>query len=149
VSRPPKTECAVCHTALNDVGFKEFRPATTPDYDGDGNTTESRRDEIAGLEAPLLAQIQAYAKTTIGTAIAYDGASYPYFFVDDNGNGVVDPGENTGYSELDAKLLKATYNYQVSQKEPCGYIHNADYIAQLLIDSIADLGGDVSAFKRP
>jgi hypothetical protein len=148
VTRPSRTQCAACHPALNDVGFKGFRPST-PDYDGDGNTTESRRDEIAGLEAALLARIQTYAATVIGTAVAYNGASYPYLFVDDNGNGLADPGETGRYTELDAKLLRAAYNYQVSQKEPCGYIHNADYIAQLLIDSISDLGGNVGAFNRP
>jgi hypothetical protein len=47
-------------------------------------------------------------------------------------------------------LLKAAYNYQVSHKEPCGYIHNADYIKQLLIDSILDLGGTVpGGITRP
>lgn len=37
--------------------------------------------------------------------------------------------------------LKAAYNWQVADKEPCGYIHNGVYIRQLLFDSIADMGG--------
>ena len=41
---------------------------------------------------------------------------------------------------------EAAYNYQVSKKEPCGYIHNATYIAQLMVDSIGALDGDVSAY---
>ena len=67
-------------------------------------------------------------------------------------NGSLDADEATsanGYKSFDAKLLKAAYNYQFSIKEPCGYIHNADYMAQLAIDSIGDLGGDVSTFSRP
>jgi hypothetical protein len=39
-------------------------------------------------------------------------------------------------------MLKAAYNYQLSLKEPHGYIHNPIYVAQLLIDSIVDLGGN-------
>ena len=37
--------------------------------------------------------------------------------------------------------LRAAYNWQVADKEPCGYIHNGDYIQQLLYDSIVDMGG--------
>jgi hypothetical protein len=29
----------------------------------------------------------------------------------------------------------------VADKEPCGYIHNPDYVRQLLYDSIVDMGG--------
>ena len=69
---------------------------------------------------------------------------------DTNGNSVLDTGEDTNaYKNFDAKLLKAAYNYQVTKKEPCGYIHNHKYIIQLLIDSIEDLGGNVSAYTRP
>jgi len=35
-------------------------------------------------------------------------------------------------------MLKAAYNYHMSHKEPCGYIHNHRYVAQLLVDSIGD-----------
>jgi hypothetical protein len=38
-------------------------------------------------------------------------------------------------------MLKAAYNFQMSKKEPNGFIHNPIYIAQLLIDSTKDLGG--------
>lgn len=39
-----------------------------------------------------------------------------------------------------ASQLKAAYNWQVADKEPCGYIHNGFYIRQLLFDSIVDMG---------
>jgi hypothetical protein len=45
--------------------------------------------------------------------------------------------------------MKATHNFQISQKEPGAWAHNFDYMAQLLIDSIDDLGGDVSGYVRP
>lgn len=41
--------------------------------------------------------------------------------------------------------MKAAHNVQLHSKDPGGYVHNFDYLAQLLIDSIEDLGGDVAA----
>ena len=41
---------------------------------------------------------------------------------------------------------EAAYNYQVSKKEARGHIHNATYVAQLMVDSIEALGGAVSAY---
>jgi len=105
--------------------------------------------QIKGLESTLYAQIQAYAINILGTPIIYDSHSYPYFFYDLNENGEVDPGEAiypNSYKSFDAALLRTTYNYQFSKKEPHGYIHNSRYIAQLLADSIEHLGGDISAY---
>jgi hypothetical protein len=141
------SNCAGCHGGASFT-FEDFRTPSTPDFDGDGDTTESRRSEIQGLETALYAEIQSYAAAQ-GKPIAYDANTYPYFVNDTNGNGVADPDElsrNNAYSGFDATLLKAAFNYQVSKKEPCGYIHNATYIAQLMVDSIGDLGGSVSAY---
>lgn len=158
VHKPNPEDCVYCHG--QDVSqpnpgsnpanftFSGIRPGSTPDYDGDGNTNESVKNEITGLEEALYTQIQEYAADVLGAPIIY-ASSYPYFFNDSNGNGEVDPGEAiypNGYRSFDATLLKAAYNYQVSKKEPHGFIHNSRYIAQLLVDSIEALGGDVSAY---
>jgi hypothetical protein len=45
--------------------------------------------------------------------------------------------------------VKAAHNFQLSVKEPGAWAHNFDYAAQLLIDSIENLGGDVSPYVRP
>jgi hypothetical protein len=160
VHKPNPEDCVYCHG--QDVSqpnpgsdpakfkFSGIRPAPTPDYNGNGDKTESIESEIKGLEDALYKQIQAYAAGVIGTPIIYDSHSYPYFFVDTNGNGEVDPGEAiypNAYSLFDAKLLKAAYNFQVSKKDPHGFIHNSKYVAQLLVDSIGHIGGDVSAYK--
>lgn len=160
VHKPSQEDCVYCHgqdvsqpnPGANPEKFKfsGIRPASTPDYNGNGDRTESVKNEIIALEEALYAQIQLYAATVIGIPIVYDSHSYPYFFVDTNGNGEVDPGEAiypNKYDFFDAKLLKAAYNFQVSKKEPHGYIHNSKYIAQLLVDSIGHIGGDVSAYK--
>jgi len=154
VHKPDQKDCVGCHgmdssqpNPGNDPAYFKFsgiRPGSTPDYDGDGNTEESLKNEIRALEAALYAQIQAYA-TSIGNPIIYNPSRYPYFFKDDNGNGLVDAGETSRYT-FDASLVKATYNYQFSLKEPHGYIHNSRYMAQLLVDTIGFLGGDVSAY---
>jgi hypothetical protein len=155
VAHPNKANCVGCHG--QDISqpfpggnpalfsFEHIRPANIPDYDGDGNRNEALKEEILGLEAALYAQIQAYG-FAIGSPTVYDASAYPYFFKDDNGNGVKDPGETTSY-RFNAPMLKAAYNYQMSIKEPHGFIHNARYVAQLLVDSIQDLGGNIALYS--
>ena len=160
----PKTDyCLPCHTgAVNNPSdpAHPFRDIRFPvigtlgiDFDGDGDATEGLYFEIWDTLVPtLLTQIQNYASGTIGTPIAYDPDTHPYFFKDTNGNGIVDPAEATsgnGYDLFDATLLKAAYNYQVVQKDPCGYIHNGKYIIQLIRDSIEDLSGVPPPGVRP
>ena len=158
VRSPNPEDCVYCHG--QDVSqpnpgidpakfqFSGIRPATTPDYDGDGNKKESIKDEIHGLEDALYAEIQKFAGDR-GIPIIYDSHAYPYFFNDNNGNGIADPGENiypNAYRFQWARLLKAAYNLQVSKKDPNGFIHNSRYIAQLLVDSIEHLGGSTGRY---
>jgi hypothetical protein len=148
-----KTTCTViCHTEATGGDIETIRLSRPIDYDGDGNNTEKLKDELATLSSALYTQIQTYASITLGAGILYDAGSYPYFFIDTNGNGIADPGEvNYGnkYTAWDGKLMKAAHNFQHSLKEHGAWAHNTDYIVQLLIDSIADLGGNVSGFNRP
>ncbi|MHC4931941.1 MAG: cytochrome c3 family protein, partial [Planctomycetota bacterium] len=144
------TTCQNCHFGLTDIN--QIRVAHTDDYNGNGDDTEPLRDEIAGLAADLLTEIQAVA-TDAGSPVAYDAHAYPYFFNDNNPtNGIVDEAEaNYGnrYQDWTAALMKAAHNYQFSQKEPGAWAHNFAYMTQLLIDSIEDLGGDISGYVRP
>lgn len=157
VAEPNRANCVNCHgqdIAQPNPGadpalfvFEGIRPASIPDFDGDGNIAESIKEEIEGVQAALYVSMQAYG-FAIGKPILYDPNSYPYFFKDTNSNGVIDPGEATsanGY-KFDAAMLKAAYNLQMSYKEPHGYIHNPTYVAQLLVDSIQDVGGNVAAY---
>ncbi len=158
VAEPLKENCVLCHG--NDIpqpfkgadpekfDFENIRPANIPDYDADGNTKESLKEEIAGLENTLFTQMQDYSITSLGAMILYSSTAYPYWFKDQNGNGILDPEEavSTNGFPMDAKLLRTTFNFQLSKKEPHGFIHNARYIAQLLVDSIQHLGGDVGKF---
>ncbi|HET7090976.1 MAG TPA: cytochrome c3 family protein [Anaerolineae bacterium] len=147
----PKVEtCQGCH-GTDQV--EEIRaPGDTVDYDGDGDTTEGTKGEMDTLAEALYAQIQTYAETTAGTPIVYDTHSFPYFFVDADKNGEPDQddeGASVRYNAFTPRLMRAAYNYQYSQKDPGAFIHNPKYVFELLIDSIADLGGDVSAYTRP
>lgn len=142
-------DCKTCHTNVTSVAdFVNVRMnGSLVDYDGDGNVTEGIAQEIAGLQEKLYTAIQAYGNEVSGTPIIYDAHTYPYFFIDTNGNGQVDEGEaNFGnrYNAWTARLLKAAYNYQVSQKDPGKFAHNGKYIIELIYDSIMDLNSAVS-----
>jgi len=130
--------CTGCHAGADDVTDLRFGATGMFDYDGDGDTTEPLRDELATLADLVLAQMQTVA------AIAYDGDRYPYFYADANGNGAVDAGEGS-FTGWTAQLMKAAQNFQMAHKEPGAWAHNMKYTAQLLIDSIVDLGGDLGA----
>jgi len=169
IGRPKAALCKQCHIVVVSVpsynaknlpnDFRNIR-ASGVDYNGNGNATEGIYREIWGTGVNLtdnvvnrlLNAIQAYALANRPARIAYDPNIYPYFFKDTNANGIVDANEAVNanrYNVFDASLLKAAYNYQVVQKEPCGYIHNAKYHLQLLYDSIANLGGSTAGLTRP
>lgn len=139
-------ECQACHADVASVeDFKMVRMAgSEADYDGDGNVKEGVMEEIAGLQEALYGAIQAYGAEVSGSAIVYDTSAYPYFF-DDAGE---------SYAAWTPRLLKAGYNYQVSNKDPGEFAHNGKYIIQLLYDSIEDLNQaiaepvDMSAMQR-
>jgi len=158
VSTPNPKDCVGCHgqdIAQPHPGadpekfeFSGIRPASTPDYDGDGNRSESIKDEIRDLEEALYALMRTYSAARFGVPLVYDKNVFPYFFKDLNNNGRADSNETTmanRYS-FDAPLLRAAYNFQLSKKDPCGYIHNSRYIAQLLVDSMEHLGGNISRY---
>ncbi len=142
--------CQECHTNVTsreDLANIRMN-GSMEDYNGNGDVTEGISAEISGLQGLLITGIQAYAKQVAGAPIAYDPASYPYFFNDANDNGVVDAEETSSdtaaYASWTARLLKAAYNYQLSVKDPGAFAHNAKYIIELLYDSIADLNTQLS-----
>lgn len=131
----PKTEaCAGCHAGAEIENIR----MGAPDYDGDGDVTEGVKAELDALAEALYAEIQVYGEAH-GGAITYDAHAYPYFFGADG----------KGYAAWTPSLLKAAYNYQYYQKDPGAFVHNGRFVAQFLIDSIEDLGGDVSIYVRP
>lgn len=139
-------QCSTCHAGAE--GVVENIRMSAPDYDGDG-ATEGVAGEIETMTEVLLAAIQTYAANTVGTSIAYNAASYPYWFTDANGNGTADADETEGYATWTPRLLRAAYNYQYAQKDPGAFAHNGKYMAQVLYDSIEDVGGSVEGMTRP
>jgi hypothetical protein len=141
--------CQGCHPGVSDVKLIRMGPT---DYDGDANTTEGMYDEVTTMDDLLYAAIQKYAADTVKTPIVYDAHTNPYYFIDTNADGVADPEEITSdnrYATWTPRLLRAAYNYQWAQKDPGAFAHNGKYILQVLYDSIADIGGDVTKLARP
>ncbi|WKZ40689.1 MAG: hypothetical protein QY328_01390 [Anaerolineales bacterium] len=131
----PKLEsCQTCHGVDDIADIRE----NDVDYDGDGNITEGVKGEIDTLVEVLYAQMQVYSQEN-GGEIVYNSARHPYFFNVDG----------QAYAAFTPRLLKAAYNYQYAKKDPGAYVHNPKFVIQFLIDSIEDLGGDVSGYTRP
>jgi len=155
--------CKDCHTSIEEE-LTDIRVDST-DYDGDGNVEEGIVYEIETILESLYVAIQLYAHEAAGIPIVYEAHTYPYFFIDSNGNGEVDPGtgDEDGDGEIDSgeadydnkynawtpRLLRAAYNYQFVSKDPGAFAHNADYIIQILYDSLSDIGGDMNGMQRP
>jgi len=131
----PKTEsCETCHDTTDPYAIRE----SDVDYDGDGDVTEGIKGEIDTLTEALYAQIQTYAAAN-GGEITYNSSAYPYYFGADG----------KAYATWTPRLVKAAFNYQYAQKDTGAFVHNPKYIIQILIDSIEDLGGNVSTYTRP
>ena len=137
--------CAECHTQSDP---KDVRMAgSLVDYDGDGDEEEGIYYEVEGLRDMLYGAMQAYAAEVAGAPIAYNSASYPYFFNDTNADGEAGEDESVRDNAFNAwtgRLAKAAYNYQTSLKDPGGYAHGGKYMIQLLYDSIEDLNEALS-----
>jgi hypothetical protein len=142
--------CRECHT-IDGTETRDIRVDTT-DFDGDGDITEGIAYEITTIHDALYKAIQSYSVQVVGTPIVYDLTTYPYFFIDSNGNGNLDAEENlleNSYNAWTPRLLRAAYNYNYVTHDPGAYAHNSDYILQVLYDSLEDLDGDVSGMVRP
>jgi len=137
-------DCSTCHTNVKTkMTLKNIRMnGSLKDYNGNGDVKEGMKLELDGMRDVLYKAMQAYAKDVVKQPIAYDAATYPYFFADTNGNGKVDDAEKVAtnpYKGWSARLAKAAYNYQVSIKDPGAFAHGGKYIIELMYDSIEDL----------
>jgi hypothetical protein len=146
--------CGNCHTEIVGGDIRTIRFNRPHDFNGNGNTTETLMAELNGLRNALFAQMRTYPAAH-GGPLGYSPTQYSYYFYDANNNGAVDPGEvsytssDEGVGRWTPRLMKAAHNYHMTQEEPGYCSHNTNYTAQLLIDSLANLGGDVSRFDRP
>jgi len=149
--RPKVESCGTCHGISSEEQLHDIR-MTAVDFDGDGDTSTGIAVEVMNVNDAIYAAIQAYAAEVIGVPIAFESHTYPYWFIDTNGDGVADPDEaNYGnqYNAWTPRLLRAAYNYTWALKDPGSYAHNGLYMLQVLYDTLQDVGGDVTGMTRP
>ena len=143
-TQPRFDQCVGCHSGASDLeGARGIRMLASAgrDYDGDGDVEEGIYHELIGLKDKLLLTAQRYGAER-NTPLCYSEATYPYWFIDTDADGQCGGSEAVGdnaYSAWTARLVKATYNYQMATKDPGAFAHNAKYILELLYDSIEDL----------
>jgi hypothetical protein len=146
-------DCSTCHRDVADIRDIRTRHA---DFDGDGSNAGGIHAEIVGLHTLLYSAILAYASEVGQAPIGYAIGTFPYFFNDSDGDGLITPDEAVfpnRYQSWTPRSLKAAYNYQFVKKDPGGYVHNPAYMLQVLYDSLESLSErvevDMSALKRP
>ena len=150
------SDCAACHSAVTDLSnLRDIRDSATPDYDGDGNTTEGVHYEITTLHDLLHETIRDYALEVIGLPIVYTYRN-PQWVIDTNQNGIADPDEITrdnAYPDWTPRLVKATYNYHLVVQSAGAFTHNPRYAIQVLYDTLEDLATvvdvDMTGMIRP
>ncbi len=133
--------CLTCHDSGNAADIRISRKS----YDGSGDTTKGIYADIRANADRLQSMLFDYATKVAGTPMVYDGAHYPYFFADANGDGVVDQkdGRSVAYNAWTPRLLKATYNWKFVDADHGIHVHNPHYALELLYDSIEDLSGPI------
>jgi len=153
-TNPDANLCGTCHSNVTE--FADYRDIFVEgiDYDTDG-TVEGVFHEIEGLRNMLMQSMQSYTESKLGTGIGY-ADNFPYLFVDTNRDGILSEEEAVfanAYKAFTPRLMWAAFNYQFSLKEPAGYVHNGNYVLQLLHDSIMDIstaaGDPVAGLTRP
>ena len=139
-------QCVACHLDASALGSIRNLLTHGVDHDGDGSATEPLSGELDGLADRLLAAMQEQA------AICHGTEQYPYFFQDTDEDGACSAAEATfanAFRAWTGPLARAAFNLQLARKDPGAWAHNFDYVAQLLIDGIDDLGGDLDGTSRP
>jgi hypothetical protein len=142
------SDCKACHKTTDPTTYR----MTKDNYIGSKDNNEPMAAVVDTFKAKLYAAIQKYAKEKGGAAIIYDPASYPYFFLDKDGDGKADKddkGNPISYNAFTPRLAEAAYNLQYVTKDPGAFAHNPKYVIQGMYDSIQDLGGDLTGLTRP
>ena len=117
------TTCATCHTGVTDLASAQqirMESSIDIDYDGDGNVSDGISGEVNGLFKKLGTAVVTYGAEH-DTPICYQGSSYPYWFVDTDGDGACSAAEamaGNAFTSWTARLVRATYNYQMVNKDP-------------------------------
>ncbi len=154
----PESDASLCSTCHSNVsGWADYRSVSMSkvDYDGDG-TVEPVFDEIEGMKAILIEALGKYSIAVTGTGFGVNFDAYPYAFIDTNQDGTIDESEGifpNQYNTFTPRMQRAAFNLMFAVKEPAAYVHNADYVLQLMYDAIEDLselsGVTTAGLTRP
>jgi hypothetical protein len=145
--------CSACHTGVQTLeDLRAIRFGSPPlDFDGDGEL-KGIGEEIETMHGFLYEAILQYALENPDTAAIAYADSFPYWFIDQDEDGVISPAERTfanRYNTWTPRLLAAAYNYKWVASDPGAFAHNGLYIIQILYDSLESLEWDVTDMERP
>jgi hypothetical protein len=97
---------------------------------------------------------QCAADFVSGANICYDSVRQGFYAEPGNTTGLCATGASAplkSWVGYDPKMSRAAYNmtFQNAGNDPGYWAHNFDYVAELLYDSITDLGGNAVGLTRP
>ncbi len=156
-----------CHNGIDATNYGAISNANRNlamggGYDGDPATT-TLSAELTAFGNRLGAAINTYTLATVNrgfclTGLPSHGQQLYYVPALGNNTGVCTPADiqaakvwATAPFAWDAKLVRALYNLSMGwqDQDNGAWAHNFDYVAELLYDSIVDLGGDTTGLTRP
>ncbi len=156
--KPEVAHCDDCHTFTDPADISTINRLANfnGNYDGDAATT-TLKQEIAAIAAKLYARIVVYAPTEGQGPIVLDAHTSPYWYKDNGkGGGIVGDGirqatetDRYTFAKTPGNLVKACYNYLLFERDPGAWAHNSLYQIQLMIDSLENIGGDLTGLNRP
>jgi len=133
--RPRIEVCQECHGPVNS--FFDIR--ASGDYNGDG-TVGTAFEELGTInpDSGLFGQVRAALQSK---GIFYNPDAHPYFFTS--------AAFTTQFRAWTTNTLSAAFNLSYAYKAGnCVYVHNAPYIAQVLLDSLQVLGVTNPGFQN-
>lgn len=113
------------------IDFPAYAPVCSNCHSGAGPGPTFGTADINGIKTEYMTRLLALENALIAKGIFYDPSAYPYFY---NSANTATRQAFTAWG--DKGTLGAAFNLNFCFREPGGYVHNHQYTARLIYDSL-------------